>query len=104
MEGSLNKHYIQNIHILLSGSSSILGYILGKIAILWVLFCNSENFYVFWHGSILNKKSYSLTEFEWNECPRWQFLESKFELFQIKRVHAKKINNDPWLYLVLKGA
>ena len=69
-----------------------------------MLFQNSEKIYVCYHFLILVKDSYSLTKFEWEICPKSQFLMQKVKLFQIKRICAKKINNKPWLILVPKVA
>ena len=60
-----------------------------------MLFQISEKIYVSYHFLILVKDSYSLTKFEWEICPKSQFLKQKMKLFQIKRFCAKKINNKP---------
>ena len=60
-----------------------------------MLFQNSEKIYVSYHFLILVKDSYSLTKFEWEICPKSQFLMQKMKLFQIKQFCAKKINNKP---------
>ena len=69
-----------------------------------MLFQISEKIYVSNDFLILVKDSYSLTKFEWEICPKNQFLMWKMKLFQIKRFCVKKINNKPLLNLVLKVA
>ena len=60
-----------------------------------MLFQNSEKIYVSYNFLIMIKNLYSLTKFEWEICPKSQFLKQKMKLFQIKRFCAKKINNKP---------
>ena len=45
--------------------------------------------------SILIENLGSETKTEWENCPISQFLGLDFELFQIKQVCVKKINNKP---------
>ena len=58
-------------------------------------FQNSEKIYVSCNFLIIIKNLYSLTKFEWEICPKSQFLMQIMKLFQIKRFCAKKINNKP---------
>ena len=54
--------------------------------------------------SILIENLGSVTKTEWKKCPISQFLGLDFELFQIKQVCAKKIENNPRTHLVSKVA
>ena len=45
-----------------------------------------------------------MAKIEWKKCPISQFLDVIPKLFQIRRVCAKIIDNNPYLFLVSKVA
>ena len=54
--------------------------------------------------SFLIKNSNSVMKTEWEKCPIWLFLLIELKLFQIRRVCAKKIKNNPFLFFGIKVA
>ena len=61
-------------------------------------------FYVFDWKSFLINNSISVMKTNWEKCPILSFLVIELKLFQIGRIFAKKIDNNPFLFFGIKVA
>ena len=76
-----------------------------KNYLLYGYFCEiPKKFHVFHHLSILNEKLCSLAKNEWKKHPFTHFFYREMKIFQIKRLSAKKIDNDLLGFLASKVA